>query len=78
MFKTKVTVEPFGFPMEVVAWIDKGEPPILFPTDRAHPGCAPYADIDSVWVREVNIYDILSQRQLDTVGEAVLRARDLL
>jgi hypothetical protein len=52
------TINCYGFPMEVIAEVDPGEPAILWPTDDAHPGSAPYAAVEAVSVGGVNIYDL--------------------
>ena len=64
-----VTVDPWGFPMEVFYDFDEGEPPTL-----TSPGCEPYCVILETHVGGVDIYDMLDEHQILRLEEAVLRA----
>ena len=67
-----VTVCPWGFGIEVTACIDHGEP-----ATPEHPGWPLECSIEAARVGGVNIYDMLSDGQLERLEDAVLRACDL-
>jgi hypothetical protein len=66
-------VSPWGFPMSVDYEYDAGEPPILWPTDDAHPGCPSSAQVLACRVGGVDIVDMLDNRQIERIEEALLR-----
>lgn len=65
-------VEPYGFPMEVDYEYDPGEAPIFWPTDLAHPGCPPNAELLACRVGGVDIYPMLSPDQIDWIEEKIV------
>lgn len=69
-----LTVEPYGFPMHCVFEYEAGEPPILFPTDRAHPGTPDNAQLLECWIGAVNIYEMLYPQQIERLEELLLEA----
>ena len=48
----------------------KGEPPVLW-GDYPHPGCPDCAEISSVLIGGVEVYEMLSNDQLDRIEEKV-------
>ena len=67
-------VRPWGFDINITFDYDPGEPPIFSPIDEAHPGSEPYAVIMKAVVGGVEVYDMLSSDQLETLENHALRA----
>jgi hypothetical protein len=65
-------VEPYGFPMECEYEYDEGEPAIYWPTDAAHPGSPPNVTLLACQVGGVNVYEMLSNDQIERIEEAIL------
>jgi hypothetical protein len=65
-------VQPYGFPMECEYEHDEGEAPIFWPTEAAHPGCPPNAELLSCKVGGVDIYPMLSSSQIEWIEEKIL------
>lgn len=64
-----VTLEPWGFPMEVFYDFDEGDAPTL-----TSPGTEPFCVILETHVGGVDIYEMLHEHQILRLEEAVLRA----
>jgi hypothetical protein len=69
--KTAV-VQPYGFPMECEYEYDEGEAPIYWPTELAHPGCPPNAELMACRVGGVDIYEMLKHEQIERIEDAIL------
>lgn len=73
-----VTVSPWGFEMECEYEYDEGESPVMWPTERAHPGSPPNVQLLSCRVGGVEIFDYiqnpwLSEKQIERIEELILR-----
>lgn len=66
------TVSPYGFDMECEYEYDEGEAPILWPTEIAHPGTPPNAELLACRVGGVDLMDMLSSAQVARVEDAIL------
>jgi hypothetical protein len=62
------TVSPWGFPMEVTAETDIPEPQTY--TD---PGCGWFIGILKVWVGGIDIYEMLTDAQIERIEAAIER-----
>lgn len=69
-------VSPYEFPMQVEYEFDPGEPSIFWPTERAHPGSPPNAELLSCKVSGVDIYRMLSPDQIERVEDAILEQHE--
>lgn len=67
--KMSVTVEPWGFPLEVFYDFDEGDAPTL-----TNPGTEPFCVILEAHVGGVDIYEMLKDAQILQLEEYVLRA----
>ena len=67
--RMSVTLEPWGFPMEVFYDFDEGDAPTL-----TSPGTEPFCVILETHVGGVDIYEMLHEHQILRLEEAVLRA----
>lgn len=65
-------LDVYGFPMTCVFDWDEGEPAIFWPTERAHPGTPPNAELLECWVGEHNIFDALSQDRREYIEERII------
>ena len=62
-------VQPWGFPVEVFYEFDEGEPPAW-----DHPGCEPYVVVEAAKIGGVDVYDMLTNEQIERLEDYVLRA----
>ncbi len=67
-------VRPWGFDIHITFDYDEGEPPIFSPIDEAHPGADPYAVILKAQIGGVEVYEMLTSAQLNTLEDHALRA----
>jgi hypothetical protein len=65
-------VDVYGFPMECEYEYDEGEAPIFWPTEAAHPGCPPNAELLACRVGGVDIYEMLKPGQIERIEDAIL------
>lgn len=65
-------VNLYGFPMTCVFEWDAGEPAVFWPTERAHPGTPPNAELLECWVGEHNIFDILTSDRRERIEEELI------
>jgi hypothetical protein len=68
------TVRPWGFDIHITFDYEPGEPPIYSPIDEAHPGSEPYAVILNAQIGGVEVYEMLTSGQLETLEAHALRA----
>lgn len=73
MKTVNVTISPWDFDMEVTADVDGGQT-----RTWDDPAFDPIADIGSVRIGGVNVYDMLNAAQLERIEHYVLRAFDLV
>jgi hypothetical protein len=69
-------LDTYGFPMRCVFDWDAGEPGIFWPTERAHPGSPPNAELLEVWVGEHNIIEALSSDRRLRIEEALIASME--
>ncbi len=65
-------IEAYDVPMRVYFDYEPGEPMVLS-GPMAGPGYAPEVIIDSVLIGGVNVYEMLTARQLERIEQIVLR-----
>ena len=67
-----MVVSPWDFPMVCEYEYDCGEVPIFWPTELAHPGSPSNVTLLSCKVAGVEVYDMLSNDQIERIEEAIL------
>lgn len=67
------TVSPYGFAMECEFEYDKGEAQIFWPTEHAHPGTPPNAQLLACRVGGVDITEMLTSCQRENIEEKLVR-----
>ena len=69
-------VEVYGITLSVDYYYDEGEPMVMYYPDMSgHPGSPPSVEIYAVYADgETDIYDLLSDRTIDTIQEAILES----
>ena len=75
MSKTDNTeIEIDGITLSVDYYYDKGEPMVMYYPDMSgHPGSPPSVEIYGVYADgETDIYELLSDRVIDTIEETIL------
>jgi hypothetical protein len=65
-------VQPYGFDMRVSFEYDPGEAMVFWPTELAHPGSPPTVSLLSCRIGETEVYDMLSNGQIETIEEEIL------
>lgn len=73
MLNQSIDITVYGIPMSVIYDYEPGELPV-FSGPHAGPGSAPAAYVQSVKVGGVDIYEMLSNDQLERIEETILRA----
>lgn len=59
-------------PLTVECEYDPGEPAIYWPTDRAHPGCAPEAILIACKAGEVDVLPLLDEDSASEIESVIL------
>ena len=67
-------VEVYGITLSVDYYYDEGEPMVMYYPDMSgHPGSPPSVEIYGVYADgETDIYELLSDRVIDTIEETIL------
>ena len=68
-----IEIQAYGIPMTVQCEYDPGES-MIWSGPQAGPGYAPAAVIEQVFIGGINVYDMLNDKQLERIEEAVIRA----
>jgi hypothetical protein len=67
------TVNVYGFDMECDFEYDAGEHPIFWPTERAHPGTPPNAELLACRVGGIDITEMLTSDQRAAIEVKLIR-----
>lgn len=67
MNTTTMTVNPYGFDIEIEVEMEGGEP-----ATWDHPGCGPYVVLIDARIKGVSIYEMLDSKQIERLEEAAL------
>jgi len=72
MYQT-IEVQAYGIPMSVRCEYDPGEP-MIWSGPQASPGYASAVIVEKVFIGGVDVFDMLNDKQLERIEEAVIRA----